>query len=205
MNDTVYTVYEGKQPVGELTIEACGLYYEIIGKVQSRTQVHRIYGIREKDSFCIGIPDKNGDLFRRIAQKSFIIPERVILSNLSPESWLPWSGDAFGPMIYDGLICTKGTGWDLAIHPDEWEKIPQWREIGKRETVLHKPMILIELGMDGQPLLIERKLEIENGGTEYETYIPSHSMDIDPLLLADLPADYDYGSSDAEEADRYNL
>ena len=28
---------------------------------------------------------------------------------------------------------------------------------------------------------------------------------IDPLLLADLPADYDYGSAEPEEADRDHL
>ncbi len=192
----IYTVYAGKEPVGEITIEACGLYFEIHGKITPCGEVRRLYGIRATDSVCLGIPDKNGELHRRVSQRSFTLPERVILSGTNSDRWLPWSGESFGTMVYDGFLCREENGWSLAIDPVEWENIPQWRENGKKETVAGRPMIRVNLGMDGQPPLIKK----DNGGEDNEIHTQNHSNALDPLLLADLPADYDYGGTGSEEA-----
>ena len=45
----------------------------------------------------------------------------------------------------------------------------------------------------------------ENGDREYESIKEKSGIAVDPLLLADLPADYDYGGTDTEEADRHHL
>ena len=192
----IYTVYEGREPVGEIHIEAVGLYYELRGKVTPCGKVMRLYGICGDDSVSMGIPDSHGELRRRISKKGFRMPDRVIRSSTSGK-WHPWSGDMFGPMIYDALIAKAEKGYILAIPLGEWEEIPQWREMGKREMVEGRDMVCIDLGTEGQPTLKER----ENGGEENEVQQQNFSSDLDPLLLADLPADYDYGGSDTEEAD----
>jgi len=55
-----YTVYEGRRPVGELSIEPAGLYYEIRCKVNATDTVRRLYSICGMDTICLGIPDGNG-------------------------------------------------------------------------------------------------------------------------------------------------
>ncbi len=196
-----FTVYEGKEPVGELSIEPAGLYYEIKCKLKRVDTVRRLYGIRSTDTTCLGIPDRNGELQRWIPRKYVAIPDRVIVSGAEPGKWRPWSGDDFGPMLYDCFLCPTENGWSLAIEKEEWEKLPQWKNIGKKETVAGRTMIRVDLGAEKQPPLIEKEI----GGEDNEVHTQNIGNDIDPLLLADLPADYDYGGTGTEEADRHHL
>ncbi len=196
-----YTVYEATEPVGELSIEPAGLYYEIKCKLRTGGRVLRLYGTRETDSTYLGIPDGNGELQRWIPRKYLPVPERVIVSDAEPGQWKPWSGAYFGPMLYDCFLRPTEKGWSLAIGQEEWEKIPQWADIGKRETVAGRTMICVDPGSEKQPPRIEREI----GGEENEVHMQNIGNDIDPLLLADLPADYDYGGTVTEEADRHHL
>ena len=196
-----YTVYETMEPVGELSIEPAGLYYEINCKLHTGDSLRRVYGIRGTDITCLGIPDRNGVLQRWIPRKYLAIPERVIVSDAEPGKWQPWSGEYFGPMLYDCFLCPMENGWSLAIGQEEWEGLPQWKDIGKRETVAGRTMIRVDLGTEKQPPRIEKEI----GGEENEVHTQNIGNDIDPLLLADLPADYDYGGTGTEEADRHHL
>ncbi len=197
-----YTVYKGSQPVGEATIEPAGLYYEIRCMLREIGPVQRLYGIRGIDVCCLGVPDKNGKLQRWIPRKYVPAPERVIVSDVAPGKWKPWSGAYFGPMLYDCFLCSTDQGWSLAIGQEEWEGLSQWKDMGKKETVGGRLMICVDLGTDGQPA----RIDIENGGEENEKiHNPNYGDDIDPLLLAELPADYDYGGTGTEEADRHHL
>lgn len=191
-----YTVYEGRESVGEIVIESYGLYFEIACRVISRAEIRRIYAICGKDSICLGIPDKDGVFKRRIPVKRLPKPDRIIASSVQSEYWHPWSGDYFGPMVYDAFLKPNPNGYSIAIDPDEWENISQWRTIGEREMVGGRSMIRVDIGSDGQLHLTEK----EKGEDKHEIHIKNRSNDIDPLLLADLPADYDYGGPCAEEA-----
>lgn len=157
-----FTVFDDNRAVGELTIEPSGLYYDIRAKVECCDKIRRIYGIRVEDRFCLGIPDQKGEFYRRISQKTLIMPERVIVSSLDP----------YGSTL-------------------------QEREIDNRDTAKVCTEILSDREMPEQPPRIEK----ENGEEENEVHMQNNSTDIDPLLLADLPADYDYGGTGAEEAD----
>lgn len=168
----IFKVYEGEQPAGDLTLECSGLYYEIHAKIQNRGIVQRIYGICGTESYYIGIPDKNGELNRRVSRKQFPIPEKIILSEQ--------------PKAQDrSFLISEGLG----------------------ETTSQKESKKIETVDDGTMDSVEREIvrqtpqiDIESGGEENETHTKNYCNDIDPLLLADLPADYDYGGT--EEADR---
>ena len=59
-----YTVYEAMEPVGELSIEPAGLYYEVCCKLRADDRVRRVYGICGTVVTCLGIPDRNGELQR---------------------------------------------------------------------------------------------------------------------------------------------
>lgn len=196
-----YTVYEGRVPVGELSIEPAGLYYEIRCKLNKTDAVRRLYGIRGMDTICLGIPDGNGELQRWVPRKYVAIPDRVIVSATESGKWRPWSGEDFGPMLYDCFLRPTGNGWSVAMDPAEWEQLPQWKDIGKKENVAGRHMVRVDFDAEKQPPLIERK----NGGEKDEVHTQNIGNDIDPLLLADLPADYDYGGTDTEEADRHHL
>lgn len=190
-----YTVYEGKEPVGEISVDSHGLYFGVACKVKPQERIRRIYAIRGTDSICLGIPDRNGVFERRIPVKHLPAPDRIIASSAEPGPWIPWSGDYFGPMVYDSFLRSEEGGWSLAVAPNELENIPQWKEIGKGETVDSRPMIRVDMGTDGQLPQIEK----ENEGEKYEVHIQNRGDNLDPLLLADLPADYDYGGNGIEE------
>ena len=191
-----YTVYKGRESVGELAIEPFGLYYDVVCRVQSREEIQRIYAICGTDSICLGIPDKDGCFARRIPVKHLPKPDRIIASVGQSDSWRPWSGDYFGPMVYDAYLRMDTNGWSIAVALDELENTPQWKAIGQREIVLGRSMIRVDIGSDGQLPLTEK----EKGEDKHEIHTKNRSNDIDPLLLADLPADYDYGGACAEEA-----
>ena len=157
-----FTVFDENRAVGDLTIEPRGLYYEITAKVECYAGIRRIYGVREGKAFCLGVPDQNGEFHRRISQKTFVMPERVIVSTT----------DLCSPTL-------------------------QEKDIHNREMVEEYSEIFMDTEMSEQPSLIER----ENGGEENEAHLQNNSTDIDPLLFADLPADYDYGGTGTEEAD----
>ncbi|MBR6825369.1 MAG: hypothetical protein IKM59_02365 [Oscillospiraceae bacterium] len=191
-----FTVYEGTRAIGELSIEACGLYYEIRCSIEGQGALRRLYGIRERESTYLGIPDGTGKLCRRIPRKNFNLPEWVIASSAEPGPWRPWCGNSFGPELKDCFLRSIDNGWLLAIGQDELENLPEWKGKGNIETVAGRPMICLQFDLSGQP----PQKEIEIGGERNEVHTQIHSNDIDPLLLADLPADYDYGGTGTEEA-----
>ena len=55
------------------------------------------------------------------------------------------------------------------------------------------------------PKTEEQTLDTEIGDRDYESIQEKSGNVIDPLLLADLPADYDYGQGGQSEADRTDL
>ncbi len=170
-----YTVYERNRPVGELTMEPCGLYYEIVANIQAPDAVKRLYAMVGENSFYIGIPDRRGELRKKIPQKNIAIPQKIILSQFPPQQWND-----------DGELK---------------EEYPTSTEIEKiqRETAddnMGEDKICIPEIAVCPPLI-----ETENGGEENEIHTQNDCIGIDPLLLADLPADYDYGGTGAEEAD----
>ena len=120
-----YTVYKGRESVGELAIEPFGLYYDVVCRVQSREEIQRIYAICGTDSICLGIPDKDGCFARRIPVKHLPKPDRIIASVGQSDSWRPWSGDYFGPMVYDAYLRMDTNGWSIAVALDELENTPQ--------------------------------------------------------------------------------
>ena len=165
-------VYEGSHAVGEIVIEPCGLYYEIKANVSNRGIIQRLYGIYDRDFCYIGIPDQRGELFRRVPKRNFRIPQRVILSDLPPDQF-----------------CLTDTSTESE------------RDCINRESVADDIPDSENQGSLWQLSLIEKKIEREHGGEENEVHPHKLSSDLDPLLLADLPADYDYGGSGTEEAD----
>lgn len=238
-----YTVYDGKEPVGDLTVEARGLYYVLHCKIQAGKELRRLYGLSGTESTLLGLPDQKGEFTRRISGRQFSAPERVILSPVEPGKWYPWSGDHFGPMLYDCLLSPGENGWRLAIRPEEWKGLSQWRTEGSRESVAGKEWICIDIadgesflpreeeteqeepqsdeqgkeqqcpGEEGERVLRpqeesrenpQEKLQDPSPGMEADTeamagYAHGDGMDVDPLLLAGLPADYDYGGTGPED------
>ena len=166
-----YTVYEGTHTVGEVELQPKGLYYEIKAMVSCHGTIRRIYGICGSESFYLGIPDRNGELFRRISKMSIPIPDYFVLSELTPQEW-------------------------------RTNFISHDRDIVQSDHV-NQEMFIADIGSAEQEPLreIEINTETDDGGNENETLKQNHSDDLDPLLLADLPADYDYGGTGAEEVD----
>jgi hypothetical protein len=68
-------------------------------------------------------------------------------------------------------------------------------------------MVLLDLDAPEEEPPVEKNMniKIDNGGDRNETIPQIHSTAIDPLLLADLPADYDYGGGGESEAHSHNL
>lgn len=169
----IYTVLEDGQPVGEMEIESVGLYYSICAKVPNRGKIMRVYGFSEDGYFPIGVPDCQGELVRRISKKSFPLPEKVVLSDHMPQEEKPCH-------IVDESIS------ELPIEETEnTDKVDSCQ--------VDVPFTMYS---DQLPLI-----ETENGGETNEVHKKNRSDDIDPLLFADLPADYDYGGNEQEETD----
>lgn len=169
-----FIVYEGTQPVGDLAMEPHGLYYEITAKIQPSDTVKRLYGITGSDNFYIGIPDRRGELFRRIPRKHVGTPERFVLSDLTPyESWYISESEQKSPASIE-------------------------TNTEQRETANDTMEDTIPVPADVVPTPLT---EIENGGEENEISTQNDCTDVDPLLFADLPADYDYGGTGTEETD----
>ena len=165
-----HTVFEENRPVGEMEIEPDGLYYKITAKVINRGKVLRLYGIIGSRITCIGIPDRGGEMLRRISKKSFSVPEKVILSEFPPQP--------------------------QTVYHDFDEPLEALQTTEERECEDDKTEVLEKQHDDNHDPLTE----IDNGGEKYETNSQNFSNDIDPLLLADLPTDYDYGCTGSEEA-----
>ena len=168
-----YIVFEEGKPVGEINIEAAGLYYEIRAKVKECGRVQRLYGVRGEQIFCIGVPDSKGELIRRISKRAFVVPDRVILSEVPPQREEPI------PEIEELLSVSQDNIIEDRKRIEERSYYEEYHETD-----------------DQKPLT-----ETEDGGEKNEIHNQSCSDDIDPLLFADLPADYDYGGAGAEEAD----
>ena len=79
------------------------------------------------------------------------------------------------------------------LRPDEWNNEPNEEPV--------PPLIPSE----EEPSSPKTDLHTENGDRDYESIQEKSGNVVDPLLLADLPADYDYGEGGGEEAHRTDL
>ncbi len=82
------------------------------------------------------------------------------------------------------------------LGPEEWnleteKMLPLQQEASVREN----------RGVPASQKGEEQPPNIENGDREYENIKENAGIAVDPLLLADLPADYDYGEGGGAEAD----
>ena len=193
-------IYEGTKPIGTFELNEEGLYQRILCKMKANG-LRRIYAVHGLHSQYLGIPDASGQLSVRIAKKSFNGMELAIASPQERSEWNPWRGEVDGVPVEFCYIKHDENGISLALPEDEAVKFPAWTEQMYREKINGTDTAIVLLDPNGHLPLIER----ENGGTEYET---NDGNALDPLLLADLPADYDYGcggEDEQQEADRNHL
>ncbi len=193
-------IYEGATPVGTFSIQEDGLYHRIQCLV-STNGIRRIYAVCGLRSQYLGIPDAGGHLITRIAKKALPKIDFAIASPHERNEWNPWRGEIDGVFVEECFLREDAGGLLLALAESEAVKFPAWADQMHRERINGTEKAMILLDPNGHLPLIEK----ENGGTDYET---NDSSALDPLLLAQLPAGYDYGGRDEDEqqeADRNHL
>ncbi len=193
-------IYEGTKPIGTFTLQEEGLYHRIQCRLKT-DGIRRVYAVHGLHSQYLGIPDANGQLSVRIAKKTLPLIEFAIASPHERSIWKPWRGEIDGVFVEVCLLREDESGVSLALPETEAVKFPAWSEQMYRERINGTDSAIVLLDPNGHLPLIEK----ENGGIDYET---NDSNALDPLLLANLPADYNYGVGDEgeqQEADRDHL
>jgi hypothetical protein len=194
-------IYEKGSAAGTLTMASEGLFWNLHCKIKPSKELYRLYAVSGLSSVYLGIPDSRGELRVRIAKKH--LPEmQAALAVTTPKGdWLPWRGVVDGVEVELCYCRQEADGISLALPEAELIKFPAWAGKWNRERVYGQDLALLRLDEDGHLPQIER----EHGGTEeYET--EHETMDggyVDPLLLADLPADYSYGGTGEEAGGDY--
>lgn len=193
-------IYEGTKIVGTYEVREEGLYRRICCKVETKG-IRRLYAVYGLHAQYLGIPDANGQLSARISKRLLPGVEGVLASAYERGEWNPWRGEMDGVLIGFCFLREREDGIALALSEEEAIKFPAWTEQLYRERINGMDAAIVLLDPNGHLPLVEK----ENGGTEYET---NDSNALDPLLLAELPADYSYGVGDEgeqQEADRDHL
>ncbi len=186
-------IYEKGRRVGSICMEPEGLYWLIQGRLEETGGLCRLYGIRGWDSVYLGIPNEQGFLQTRIPRKQLAALDCALAVTSPRGPWLPWRGMVGEILLEDCYIQKQPEGFRLALPQWELEKLPIPAESLQREQVYDRELLSLPLSADGSL----PQIEIENGGTENET---NDYSDLDPFLLADLPADYSYGTDESGEA-----
>jgi hypothetical protein len=102
---------------------------------------------------------------------------------------MPWQGELQTVNLEHCLIKEEGGAFALAIPEEQWQRLPNNIGEGQRTQIYGQRMLVID---PDAPIVLPR-IEKENGGKKNEVLNENAGEPIDPLLLADLPADYDYG------------
>lgn len=184
-------IYEGAEPVGTFTLREEGLYQKVHCNIKT-SGIRRIYAVYGLHSQYLGIPDADGSLTTRITKKALPRIDFAVATEHVRSEWQPWRGEIDGVFVEHCFLREDENGISLALPEAEAVKFPAWAEQMYRERINGTEAARILLDPNGHLPLIEK----ENGGTEYET---NDSNALDPLLLAELPADYDYGGRDEVE------
>jgi hypothetical protein len=184
-----WNVYEGSKAVGSLHVTCEGLYLHLEGSLSTEGRLCRVYGICGRHSVYLGLTDSTGCIHKRLTRKGLPTPEFCILSPYGPGQWMPWQGELQTVNLEHCLIKEEGGAFALAIPEEQWQRLPNNIGEGQRTEIYGQRMLLID---PDAPIVLPR-IEKENGGKKNEVLNENAGEPIDPLLLADLPADYDYG------------
>ncbi len=185
-------IYENGSAAGTLTMASEGLYWQIRCKMKPTKQLLRLYAVSGLSSVYLGIPDGRGELSVRIGKKHLPDVQAALAVTTPKGEWLPWRGEVDGVEVELCYCRQEADGICLALPEAELIKFPAWAGQWNRERVYDQELALLRLDENGHLPQIDR----ENGGTEeHETMDSGY---IDPLLLAELPADYSYGGTDEE-------
>ena len=190
-------IYENGNAAGTMSIQSEGLYWRIRCKMRPMSGLRRVYAIAGLQSVYLGIPDARGELNLRIAKKNLPETQMALAVSTPKGEWLPWRGEIDGVEV-ELCYCRRETeGICLALPEAELIKFPAWAGEWDRERVYDKEMALLHLDENGHL----PQIETEHGGTEENETMDSGY--VDPLLLADLPADYSYGGTGEEAGGDY--
>lgn len=184
-----WNVYEGSKAVGSLHVTCEGLYLHLEGSLSTEGRLCRVYGICGRHSVYLGLTDSTGCIRKRLTRKGLPTPEFCILSPYGPGQWMPWQGELQTVNLEHCLIKEEGGAFALAIPEEQWQRLPNNIGEGQRTEIYGHRMLVID---PDAPIVLPR-IEKENGGKKNEVLNEIGGELVDPLLLADLPADYDYG------------
>lgn len=190
-------IYENGSAAGTFTVTSEGLYWRIRCKLKPMSRLRRVYAVTGLQSVYLGIPDARGELSVRMAKKHLPDMESALAVTTPKGEWLPWRGEVDGVEVELCYRKQEDDGICLALPETELIQFPAWAGQWNYEKVYDQKMALLRLDQNGHLPQIDR----ENGGTEKD-----ETMDcgyIDPLLLAELPADYSYGGGDEEVGGDY--
>ncbi len=190
-------IYENGSAAGTLYIVSEGLYWHIRCKMKPASQLRRLYAVAGLRSVYLGIPDASGEMRIRIAKKNLPEVQLALAASTPRGEWLPWRGEVDGVEVELCYCRQEPDGICLALPESELIKFPAWTGKWNCERVYDKEMALLYLDENGH---LPQK-ENEHGGTE-----ENETMDcgyVDPLLLAELPADYSYGGTGEEAGGDY--
>ena len=186
-------IFEAGKPIGTITADATGLFWEFCCIVTERPErLRRIFVQNGWQVEYLGIPDRNGILKGRIPQKRMSYGITNALATQRPKGeWLPWQGKLDGVQVENACIRVTQEGIDLALFPEEILKFPAWADIIKTENILGKEMAVLSLDKDGR-LPVK---DIEIGGNTDET-MDCNALD---LGLPDEPVACNSGGSEGDE------
>ncbi len=184
-----WNVYEGSKAVGSLHVTCEGLYLDLEGSLSTEGRLCRVYGICGRQSVYLGLTDSAGHIRKRLTRKSLPTPEFCILSPYGPGQWMPWQGELQTVLLEHCLIKEEGGAFAVAIPEGQWQRLPNNIAEGQRTEIYGERMLVI----DPDAPVVRPRREIEHGGKRNEVLNENAGELVDPLLLADLPADYDYG------------
>ena len=190
-------IYENGSAAGTLTITSEGLYWLVRCKLKPMSRLRRVYAVTGLQSVYLGIPDARGELSVRMAKKHLPDMESALAVTTPKGEWLPWRGEVDGVEVEFCYCKQEADGICLALPESEVIKFPAWAGQWNRERVYDSELALLRLDQNGHLLVIDR----ENGGNDENETMDSGY--IDPLLLADLPADYSYGGTGDEAGGDY--
>ncbi|MBR4308338.1 MAG: hypothetical protein IKT58_01950 [Oscillospiraceae bacterium] len=189
-----YEIYEGSHCLGTLSIQTHGLYLSVQGQLSPAKALSRVYGLCKDTYLYLGIVDPHGRVEKQLSAGTRGLPEVCILAHLGPEPNFPPEGKLVGSPLEDlcrelrpDLLHTQNHR-DPFLTAEAGDTLPQLEESSCEEEIEELPLT-----------------ETENGGKENEQTEENYGTAVDPLLLADLPADYDYGQGGEQEADCHHL
>lgn len=148
-------IYENGLEIGTLDIENEGLYARISCKIKPNGKIRRIYLAYSYGAKYVGIPDEQGNLISRFAQKHLPKDCVAVAATGGKSEYLPWRGELDGVLIESALICEN----ELLLPLDEAMKFPAWSFETKEINHIHMAILLLD--SNGLPLPRKREDEAD--------------------------------------------